>query len=456
MIFWNWFKLSRALSLVTLCFLISAPLAAQPNLPRYAPPLIGRVVDARTNKGAAKAVVMIYQRGEVLAQTRTDAEGDFKITNLPKTPTSLYVVMARYLQKESGAAPVIGIIALTDKMPLEIKLPVAQPLRLKITNTAGAPLENTLVTIPKIQFNDEGGRATTTVPWTYEGLPISGFNVTAADGSVTIPDLPLGATAYIEVHKKTFADTVAKIPIPANVPANAEIPLKLARETIVEGTVMLNETEPLAVPQWRLKMQGWHAPWAEGEYFRMSNLDNKGHYEIHNVTSLDVLAEETHGINIDMWGNENPLPGVSGAYVPPRAGWDLMVTIARDGHDERYISFVQALDKGLKYKEGERVHYDFSLVPMALVKGKLALPVSPQLMVSYRDPRSIYSPWQVKVAADGTFEIPVPVGELNLTIGNRRLKISDLKAQETRTLTTAEISAAPEIPTAKNRIILQR
>jgi hypothetical protein len=433
-------------------FMVAEQLPAQPVLPKFAPPLSGRVVDERDGQGAAKAVVVVYQRGEVLSEARTDDEGHFKITNLPKTPTNLYVVLARYLKKQSGAAPTVRIISLGDDQPLEIKLPAAQPLQLRITNTAGQPLGNTLVTVPKINYIEQGAKtyAQATIPWTYGGLPISDIGVSNEQGEVAFSDLPQGANIYVEVQKKGFADTVAKIKMPS--PA---VTLKVAKETIVEGTVMLNETEPLGVPQWKMKMQGWSAPWAEGEYFRTGNLDAQGNYRIRNVTSLDVLNEPGHSINLDMWGATNPTPEISGAYVPPNGGWDLMVKRTREGKIERYISFVKALDKGLKYQEGERVRHDMMLVPMAQVKGIIPAPILPEATVSYHDARSIYGPWQVKPAKDGSFEIPVPMGDVALTIGNRVLKITGLRAQEIRVLSAEEILAAPESAPRTPRTILR-
>lgn len=440
------YKTGRFLSVLAF-FTMLAPLEAQPVLPQFAPPLSGRVIDERDGQGADKAIIVVYQRGQLqaLAETRADEEGHFKITNLPKTSNDFYVVLARYAQKKSGAAPVVTFVSLVDKEPLEIKLPATESLQLKITDTAGQPLGNTMVTIPKISYigrtaRDSKAFALATIPWTYQGLPISDIGVTDNQGMVTFSDLPLQTDLYIEVQKKGFADTVAKLKMPSPL-----VTFKMARETIVEGRVMLNETEPLAVPQWKVKMQGWSAPWAEGEYFRTGNLDANGSYQIRNVTSLDVLNEPGHSINLDMWGATNPTPEISGAYVPPGAGWDLLVTRTRNGQTERYISFVQALEQGLKYQEGERVRHNFMMVPMSLVKGKIPAPVLPGVTVSYRDARSIYSPWRVKPNPDGSFEIPVPIGDVNLSVGNRVLKITGLKAQETRTLTPEEL-AAPEQP----------
>lgn len=453
--------------------LTAIPSIAQPEIPKYAPPLTGHVTDGRTGDDAADVLVVIYKRDNKLTETRTDDNGNFTVAALPADAVRPYVIVARYAQKNSGAAPVIKITGREARespggnpvqvttpeanTPVEIKLPAARPLLVKVTDTAGKPIAGAQVVIPKVQHTERfqsveeakaagpaAGRfapsAGAVVRWEYQGIPIVGKVLTGKDGSVLVNELPRD-TLYVEAHKEGYADTVKLV----RMSAESTVTLKLAREAIVEGTVLIKENEPLAVPQWRMKMQGWREPWGEWDYFRMGYFDAKGHYKIRNVTSLDVLGDATHSINIDIGNEKNPTPEISGTYVPPSpgAGWDLMVTVTRNGKSERYISFVKALDKGIVHKEGDRVRHDLMLTPMALIKGKFPAQALPGI-VHYLDPRSIYGPWLVQPARDGSFEVPIPIGNVTLNIGNRAVKITGLKAQEVRTLTEEEILAAPE------------
>ncbi len=415
------------------------PLGAQPAIPTYAPPLTGHVTNGRSGGPAAGALVMVFRRGEMLDEARVAGNGDFKVTRIPADVSGPYAVVARLPQANPAVAPIVTITSPEGNKLLDITLPASEPLRVKITDTAGHPLADATITATVVEYTkmDAGMRMPigTRIPWEYKGEPISGTNVSGADGAASILELPHDAAIHLLAKKKGFADTVAKI----RVPSKDEVLLKLARPAIVEGTVMLNEDEPLAVPEWRMKMQGWRAPWSEWDNFRMGNFDAKGHYEIRNVTSLEVLGEPTYGINIDIGDATHPAPDITGTYVPPNGGgWDLMVTVTRNGKTERYISFVEAANKGLKFAEGARVRRDVMLVPMALVKGTMPPSLPPDATVSYRDKRSIYGPWFVHAKANGHFEIPVPVGDVKLNIANRVVAVTDLKPQEVRVITVPD------------------
>ena len=163
--------------------------------------------------------------------------------------------------------------------------------------------------------------------------------------------------------------------------------------------------------------------------WRTGTLGENGKYEIRNVTSLDIMGESSYAINLELNKTFEPQPGLSAQYVPPGRGYDVMVSRERDGKIERFIGYYAGLKSGLVYKEGENVTFDMDLEPMALIRG-----VAPRgtAEVSYRNPRSMWGSWKVVPGEDGSFEIPVPTGDVSLRVGARVTRVSDLQPHETR------------------------
>ena len=105
-----------------------------------------------------------------------------------------------------------------------------------------------------------------------------------------------------------------------------------------------------------------------------------------------------------------------------------MVTVERQSVTRGYIG---AGRTGLVFAEGADVNYDLKLQPMALLKGRVAPGVEE---ISYHNPRSIYGDWRVTPGANGSFEVPVPTGDVMLLVGNVLVPVRGLKAQESRDL----------------------
>lgn len=448
-----------ALTLLATLSAVTAPAGAQPQPAPLGNTITGHVNDARTGRPSTSAVVSVYWHNEEVGHARPDENGDFAVNNLPPAQphSGLFVLVARLPSPVAFgpplAAPAMAAVAPGTKQPVTLTLTELVPLWVKVTTTAGKPLAGARVTVAKLWI--PSARA-----WPHEQLswPDSNPATTAEDGTATVIGLPgpLPAAvldkatptnraqagpattvqaqpahtieAQLVAHKVDFADNVVIV----KSPQTAEVSIPLPRETIITGTLMLGDERPLGVPQWRMKMQGWGFLWGEYDQWRMCNLNRKGNYEIDNVPSLDILKEPTYSMNLDLDGVEHPTPDISASYVPPRQGWNVLVTIQRNGQTERWIAYVEAMNSGVKYTEGEQVHHDLHLQPMALLKGKLQLKGKPPLRISYHDPRSIYGDWSATPAADGSFELPVPVGDVTLKVGNHTMTVTGLKPHEVR------------------------
>lgn len=413
----------------------TAPIAAQPALPPPSTSISGRAVDSRTGRPNAQAAISIYWKGEQLGQARADAEGHFTLANLPKLqPDSVSFVL---LAHAPGTAPVVMTVASDSDGPVAVRLRAANPLRVKITTLAGEALPGAQVTVPKVWVPN----APAYPPRLALGWTLTPPATTDTEGVVTLTGLPALIDVQLTVRKAGFADSIAVV-TPSRL---RETTVAMALENIIEGRLLLGEgnDRPLGVSAWRMKMQGWNFPWAEYKNWRMGDLDKQGRYVIRNVTSVDVLNEPTYAINLDLADNWKPQPGITAAYVPPKRGFNVLVIIEREGRSERWISYVEGQSQGMKLGEGEIVRHDMHLLPMALLQGTLdpAGDAKPRT-ISYHDPKSIYSDWQVTPGADGRFEITVPVGEVQLKVGTRTVTISGLKAHEVRTINLTELLAA--------------
>lgn len=175
-------------------FAAVTPLCAQPGIKVFGPPITGHVTNGRTTQPAAGALVYIYLRGQNLSEARTDANGDFRITGLPIVETNngaatLYMLIARLPESKPTVAPVAVPIPPASGIPVQVELPEAEPMRVKITDTKGEALTNAVVTAPKLWVGN-GDTMGAPIAWEHLGLPISGFNITEADGTTTIPNLP--------------------------------------------------------------------------------------------------------------------------------------------------------------------------------------------------------------------------------------------------------------------------
>ena len=385
---------------------------------------------------AAGAAVTVYWRGHSVGQTQTDAKGEFVLPALPaqKPGPWSWVVVATAAPGANGAETATALVAprdasgddFADAPALQMVLRPLQPLRWKVTSTQAEPLPGARVVVNEVYLAASENGTRQTLPWKTPET------VTGADGTALMPEgLPADAWAKITLKKNEFADSVAVVrPRPADREGVQTLTFVLAREAVVWGRVTLGGKEPLAIPQWRMKMQGWRSPWNAD--WRTSYLDSKGFYMIRNVTSIEVLGEATYGINLDFERKTQPVKGITGSHVPPGAGWDAMVTVERNGQTERYIGYVAALKNGLVYEEGAEVIFNYDLEPMALIQGRAPSGTA----VSYRNSKSIYGPWEVVADEQGRFEIPVPTGTVELRVGTRTIKVENLVAQETRVLET--------------------
>ena len=412
---------------LTCVFALSCRVGAQPDVREFAPPVAGRVVVEKTGAGA-RATIKVYWRNNVVATTQTDGAGEFRLETLPLPergkPDYGFEVLATPSANDADLAPRAAHFGTPQigGAPWQLKLRPAQPTRIFVNSTQGEPLAGATVSIERVLFAAINDKKSPSLAWSSKPL------LTPASGTVVFAGLPTGAYAELRVSKKNYADTIAVVP------GFGAHTVRLAREAVVAGRVTL-DGEPLGVTQWRLKMQGWQAPWRS--VWRVAYLDRYGYYAVRNLTSIEVLGEPSYSINFDFDANFDPTSGLHGTYVPPGRGWDAMVTRTRDGKTERFISYVHALGTGLVYAEGDDVAFDVNLEPMALIKGRL--PAGERGEVSYRPARSVYGAWAVTPDEEGNFEIPVPTrdGAIALRVGNRTVSVADLKPQETRVIDVA-------------------
>lgn len=409
------------------------PIFAQPQLPNYAPLVTGHVryTDAKavTPVALPAAKIEVWLKNVLVMETQTDDEGAFKLDRLPvpASPRDGFVAVARpSLQDVDLGAAATAFVAVArddnanhapnappNNVELTLKPVVAQRV-LVVTLADSAPVEGASVSVLQLNLKSPDG-------YGQLSLPASGVKpqISGADGMVTLAGVPSGAMAQVQARKAGYADNIADMRLDWKF---ATIPLAL--ESRVFGSVTLGDDEPLAVTQWRIKMQGWKAPWSN--HWRTSYLNSRGEYVIENVVPPTITGEATYGINLDFDGVLNPAPDIHGNYIP--GSWDALVTTQRDGQTRRYVAYVEAQKTGLVFKEDSDVRHDFKLEALALVVGQTA----PNATLYYRNSRSIYGGWRQNADAQGRFEFPLPTGDVKLQIGGQSLEVKDLKPHETR------------------------
>lgn len=401
---------------------------AQPQLPNYAPLVAGRAryTDAKavTPAPLPDAKIEVWLKKVLVMETQTDDEGAFKLDRLPYPAAGDgFIVVARPAREDAD----LGVAATVFVLPgdnagalvsnVELMLKPAQTRRIRIEKLADkTPVVGATVGVLQLNVALPGGGGN----WP---LPTNGLKpqFSDAEGIVELTGVPTGALAELRVSADEYADNIVRL---KQNEAGATVPLAL--ESRVFGRVTLNGDEPLDVPQWQIKMQGLRGSWRN--HWRTDNLDGKGEYVIENVAPPAIIGESSYLINLELNRIFAPRPGVRADYMPPQGGYDVMVTLQREGQTRRYITYISQARDQLKFGEGSDVRHDLNLEPMALVVGQ----TQPNATVSYLNPRSRYRKWEQQADARGRFEVPVPVGDLKLQVGARALELKDLKAHETR------------------------
>jgi len=421
---------------------MKAPLWAQPPEPPPTAKISGRVTRSSDRKTVAGAALSIYWKEQQMGQARADAEGRFTLPNLllPAPNSGSFVL----LTQAPGSAPSVMMIAPDTAGEISVRLRPATTLRVKVTTLAGEALAEAEVSVPKIWIPN----APSYPPreqFRWNATPAA---ITDAQGAVTLSDLPALVDTQLTVRKKGFADTIVVVgPARLTQTTARETIVALAQENIIEGRLLLGEGDdrPLGIAAWSLKMQGWKFPWAEYEQWRMGHPDKQGRFVIRNVTSVEVMKEPTYGINLDLADNFKPQPGITASYVPPQRGYNVLVVLDNAGQTERWISYVEGQQQGMKLGEGETVRHDMRLQPMALLQGTFKAAAGAAMpKISYHDPRSIYSDWQTTPDEQGHFEIALPIGDVDLKVGARTVSIKGLKAHEVRAIDVSEAAVKPE------------
>ncbi len=411
---------------------------AQPQLPNYAPLVTGHVRYVVAGEGLVAlpgATIEVWLKRTLVMQTQSGGDGAFRLDRLPNpaTPDDGFVVIARPARADNDLGAAATAFVLEERkgnaLPnVEIVLEPAKTRPIRIVTLAdGSPVVGAKVSVLSLSvaLPDGGGN------WT---IPASGIAPQMSDtsGTADLTGVPAGAMAELQASRDEYADNIVRL---KKTEAGATIPLAL--ESRVYGRVTLDGKEPLDVPQWQIKMQGMREPWRN--HWRISNLNGKGEYVIQNVAPPEIIGESSYLINLELNKIFDPRAGVHAEYVP-KGGYDVMVTTDRDGEKRRYISYIAQSRSLLKFGEGSDVRHDFDLEPLALIVGQ----TQPGATISYDNPRSRYRTWRQVAGADGRFEMPVPIGDVQLQVGALSVNIEALKAHETRDLTALLKSASLE------------
>lgn len=406
--------------------------------------LIGAVVNAHTKKPVAYASVQAFGNGRVMATAVASAKGLFALGPLPVEGANLpdsYLVTA----KATGFFGVSVTVEPTREKSISLSLSQGKPLSVHLVDSDGQPAKGVRVTVKS--FEAEKGKGNR-----VEASSLSDPNQLQAQsddmGVALFPSLPESGVVELRTSAASgFSGDIFFVTLPSD-----DKPHRLPRESIAKGHVLLGKDRPLYVPGLQVKAQGWTYPWSDYEQWRIGKIAPDGSFELDNLPALESLNEPTYGLNLDMpglgYGEEKEFaPGVKVGYV---GGWNLMVTITKDGHTERWISYVEALDGGLKYAEGAHFDHDMVLEPLALLKGQLPASVLKKgREVSYNPPRSIYGSWSVSADEQGRFEIPVTIGETKVSFPDGERTFAELKAQEVRVVDFA--TALPTTPASPQR-----
>ena len=297
--------------------LSATDVGAQPQLPNYAPVVTGRITVAATDALTAAAPiegadVEVFLKNASVLQTQTDARGDFRLDRLPVAASERdgFVVVARPSARDAGLAPVATAFVLVQDGPvptLQLTMQTAASRPIRVVKFAdGAPLEGATVRATGFAVGLPQGRGNWRAP--IGGVPPAR---TDADGTVVLKGLPTGVLVELTAQHEEYADTVVRF-----LRSETSKTIPLALESAVFGQVLLGD-EPLGVPQWTVKLQGWDEPWRQN--WRLGPLNARGEYVIENVTVPAIIEHPTYPINLELNRIFDPQPGLHAAYARPTA-----------------------------------------------------------------------------------------------------------------------------------------
>ena len=408
-------------------------LRAQP--PDAADSISGRILDAETQAPIADARIAVFHNGYTLLQeTKAAADGKFVAAPLLDThqrrAADNYLVLVRadgyqmtVLRIKAGATQTnkIGLVA-DNPRTLHIHDLQDQPI-------AGASVQLLSVYAPLVA-GDETKRS--------EALAI---------GQLTDKIAPVSSDEKGLASMNGFsASNAGKLEIRAPGFASMEIEadkirentIRLSRETVIEGRMTYKDSGlPFYHPTPVAKVQSWQ----KYQLWRQSHIREDGTFEITDIPSLEMLGDKTLNINLELNIAET-IPAIVGngmtiRYAP--SGYNAFVTLEAENDEQKkwYLCYFGVGETGVLYKEGERATYNFFLYPLARIRGRvLLLPDQKPARVSYHDPMSLYSEWNVLSDAEGNFEIFAPEGDMTLKFKSEdkigELLLKDLKGHETR------------------------
>ena len=429
-----------------------------------------------------------------LGETRSNAQGQFTQLVTDRDDGD-YLVVA---QTPDLAPALVHFPARSENFPDKLVLTLLpdKTLTLTVADSKGAPLVGAEVGILKLELLStrlpEGYSMSGSVPTFYKTIPLNWTLtprvITGADGVALLRGLPQNVAVVLIAHKKGYADNMVQIFLRPNasealltyrltqelmrgLPFSFADPepkmalsefdgwtplIKLARETVVRGRLILDDakatalgqTRTLGTSQWRVnvKFATWYYPWSDSIFWPSGEIDENGAFLIRNVPTLEVLGEWpplNAIVGLDFTDHE-PRSSISVNKSLPYSSYDHLVTLEHDGKTEYWISYGKGKEILIKYGEGENITHDIHFSPLAKIQGQIRDASLLKSEISYHNPRSGYwEDWKTTADATGAFEMLVPVGDVTLRVGTRNVALKNLQPHATRRIS---IDATDETP----------
>lgn len=345
---------------------------------------VGRVVD-EDGKPVAGAEILLVQKKifemPVLESTRTDAHGAFSVSYGARSSIENWIEIQAF-------APGKGLgLAIYDPANIgEIRLKPATRITLTITGSDGRPLSGfrvyptSFVSRAPIRLSDGREREST---WFIQLPPVLSermAGMTAADGTVTLRDLPRGSKFELGFDDDRFAylDPGNRIALSASDPVSPPANIHLEPGATISGAVRYGPTgQPAAGIQ--VFAQSTNRTYSGGSRGALTN--DKGQFRIAHLNA--------------------------GEY-------NVMLAL-RDGTERDWTA---AAHEWVKVAAGANLtNMDFSLIKGGIVTGKVTMADTGQPIADTEvgahgpaHPRSSASVQGSKAGPDGTYTLRVPPG----------------------------------------------
>ncbi len=404
-------RLSTRLLLPLFCTLFTCLALAQ-NAPANRPPAVevrqaiaGLVLDENGEAVAGATIQAFTAQGVALQPAFSDAQGRFAIGFLPPKVSfpDFYVVQA----KAPDFPPAYALASQTGDETVTIRLGQNAPLRLRVQDEAGKPVEGAKITPTQRTLPRIDGRGNGVLP----AVSLGGIEAveTNAAGDATFPALPHQGAIELKIAHPNWATNIVTV----DLPKTEVIDVKLERAASFGGRVFLGDEPMLGLPL-QIKMQALGGPFARAVNWRGANVREDGTFLVKNLPSLEQMGVDRYSWHLEHIHKQKPLPG--GATYSQIGGFTALLTLPRNGRTERWASF---LHTDLVYKAGEQVKLDIHLVPYALVRGQIPEAEKLQGAIEFevRDPRSFYGGGdRFRPDANGAFSRPIPTGDVSIRV----------------------------------------